>query len=61
MDGNVELLKRIYDRFNARDIDGVLTVLTNDVAWANGMDGGYDARDAACSARPRGLPAVIER
>jgi hypothetical protein len=22
MDGDVELLKRIYDRFNARDIDG---------------------------------------
>ncbi len=41
MDGDVELLKRIYDRFNARDIDGVLTVLTDDVAWANGMDGGY--------------------
>jgi hypothetical protein len=32
MDGDVELLKRIYDRFNARDIDGVLTVLTDDVA-----------------------------
>jgi ketosteroid isomerase-like protein len=41
MDGDVELLKRIYDRFNARDIDGVLTALTDDVAWANGMDGGY--------------------
>jgi hypothetical protein len=26
--------ERIYDRFNARDIDGVLTVLTDDVAWA---------------------------
>src|ERR1700746_3437932 len=41
MDGDVELLKRIYDRFNARDIQGVLTVLTDDVAWANGMDGGH--------------------
>jgi ketosteroid isomerase-like protein len=41
MDGDVELLKRIYDRFNARDIDGVLTVLTDDVVWANGMDGGH--------------------
>ena len=39
MDGDVELLKRIYDRFNARDIDGVLAVLADDVAWANGMDG----------------------
>jgi len=41
MDGDVELLKRIYDRFNARDIDGVLAGLADDVAWANGMDGGH--------------------
>src|ERR1700747_3741370 len=41
MDGDVELLKRIYDRFNARDIDGVLAVLADDVAWANGMDAGH--------------------
>jgi hypothetical protein len=41
MDGDVELLKRIYDRFNARDIVGVLAVLADDVAWANGMDGGH--------------------
>ena len=41
MDGDVELLKSIYDRFNARDIDGVLAVLADDVAWANGMDGGH--------------------
>src|SRR6202042_2640167 len=41
MDADVELLKRLYDRFNARDIDGVLTALTDDVAWANGMEGGH--------------------
>ncbi|MGH7073576.1 MAG: nuclear transport factor 2 family protein [Stellaceae bacterium] len=41
MDGNVELLKHIYNRFNARDIDAVLVVLAYDVAWANGMDGGH--------------------
>ena len=41
MDGAIELLKRIYDRFNARDIDGVLSALADDVAWANGMDGGH--------------------
>src|SRR5260370_23082942 len=47
MDDDVKVLERIYDRFNARDIDGVLTVLTDDVAWANGMDGGYvDGREA---------------
>ncbi|WP_102959072.1 nuclear transport factor 2 family protein [Mangrovicella endophytica] len=41
MNDDVELLKRIYDRFNARDIDGVLAALADDVAWANGMDGGH--------------------
>jgi hypothetical protein len=41
MDGNVELLRHIYNRFNARDIDAVLAVLADDVAWANGMDGGH--------------------
>jgi len=41
MDDDVKLLERIYDRFNARDIDGVLVALTDDVAWANGMDGGH--------------------
>jgi hypothetical protein len=41
MDGDFELLKRIYERFNARDIDGVLVALADDVAWANGMDGGH--------------------
>lgn len=41
MDSDIEVLKRIYDLFNERDVDGVLAVLTNDVAWANGMDGGH--------------------
>lgn len=38
---DIQMIKRIYDSFNARDIDGVLTVLADDVAWANGMDGGH--------------------
>lgn len=41
MNSNVEVLKHMYDRFNARDIDGVLAMLATDVAWANGMEGGY--------------------
>src|SRR5882757_4674861 len=41
MANHIEILKCIYDRFNARDIDGVLAVLADDVAWANGMDGGH--------------------
>jgi hypothetical protein len=36
-----KLIERLYDRFNARDIDGVLIELADDVAWANGMDGGH--------------------
>ncbi|AVA22424.1 MULTISPECIES: nuclear transport factor 2 family protein [unclassified Rhizobium] len=40
-DTHTQLIKRIYDRFNARDIDAVLTELADDVVWANGMDGGH--------------------
>jgi hypothetical protein len=59
MDADVEILKRIYDRFNARDIDGVLAALADDVAWANGMDGGHvsvspgsSTRDLSCQYPP---------
>lgn len=41
MDDAVTVLEGLYGRFNARDIDGVLSQLTDDVAWANGMDGGH--------------------
>ncbi|QAY75511.1 nuclear transport factor 2 family protein [Sphingosinicella sp. BN140058] len=41
MDEDVRTLQRIYERFNARDIDAVLTALSDDVAWANGMEGGH--------------------
>lgn len=41
MDADVKILERLYERFNTRDIDGVLVALADDVAWANGMDGGH--------------------
>lgn len=41
MDDDVEVLERIYGLFNARDIDGVLAELVDEVVWANGMDGGH--------------------
>jgi ketosteroid isomerase-like protein len=41
MSREAELLKRLYDRFNARDIDAVLATMHEDVMWANGMDGGH--------------------
>ncbi len=37
-----DVLARMYERFNARDIGGVLAALADDVAWANGMDGGHE-------------------
>jgi ketosteroid isomerase-like protein len=47
MADDIETLRRIYERFNSRDIDGVLAALADDVTWANGMDGGYvQGRDA---------------
>ena len=41
MSAKVELLKRIYDRFNARDMEAVLAALHEEVIWANGMEGGH--------------------
>jgi ketosteroid isomerase-like protein len=38
---DMAIIRAMYDRFNARDIDGVLGALTDDVAWANGMEGGH--------------------
>ena len=35
------LLKRVYDSFNARDMETVLAAMHEDVAWANGMEGGH--------------------
>jgi ketosteroid isomerase-like protein len=41
MPDEVKLLKHIYALFNARDIDGLLAALHEDVVWANGMEGGH--------------------
>jgi ketosteroid isomerase-like protein len=50
MSNEVELLKLLYARFNARDMETVLTAMHEDVVWANGMEGGYvDGRDGVRS------------
>jgi hypothetical protein len=41
MSSEVEFLKHIYKRFNARDVERVFAVMHEDVLWANGMEGGY--------------------
>jgi hypothetical protein len=38
---DVEFLKQLYRRFNARDIEAVLAALHSHVTWANGMEGGH--------------------
>lgn len=37
----IEWINQLYDAFNARDIEALLSKMSNDVVWANGMDGGY--------------------
>lgn len=41
MADDIEILKHLYHRFNARDIDTVLAALDENVVWANGMEGGH--------------------
>lgn len=36
-----QLLRSAYAAFNARDIDAALAAMHADVAWPNGMEGGY--------------------
>lgn len=38
---DTDRLKHLYGHFNAREIEAVVTMLHPDVAWANGMEGGY--------------------
>lgn len=39
-DTSERLLRRAYEAFNARDIDGTLALMHADVDWPNGMEGG---------------------
>jgi hypothetical protein len=41
MSDQVELLKRVYRGFNARDMESVLAAMHHNVVWANGMEGGH--------------------
>jgi hypothetical protein len=38
---DIDLLKRLYERFNARDIEAALATMHGEVMWANGMEGGH--------------------
>ena len=41
MQDEILLLERLYRQFNAREIENVLAMLHEEVAWANGMEGGH--------------------
>jgi ketosteroid isomerase-like protein len=41
MQDEIESLRRLYDRFNARDMETLLSAMQEDVIWANGMEGGH--------------------
>ena len=41
MFSDLALLNRLYERFNARDMEAVIAVMHPDILWANGMEGGH--------------------
>jgi hypothetical protein len=41
MDDLNSFFQELYNHFNERKIDLVITHMTDDVKWANGMEGGY--------------------
>ena len=41
MPTDTEILKCLYQRFNARDMEALLNAMHPDVMWANGMEGGH--------------------
>jgi nuclear transport factor 2 (NTF2) superfamily protein len=41
MPDDVTLIRRLYESFNARDMEAALAAMHPDVVWANGMEGGY--------------------
>lgn len=42
-----QLLRNLYDAFNALEVEKILSMMRPDVQWANGMEGGFvHGRDA---------------
>ncbi len=54
------LLARVYEAFNARDVDAVLAAMHPDVAWPNGMEGGCVHGHAAVREYWMGQWAIID-
>jgi nuclear transport factor 2 (NTF2) superfamily protein len=41
MENEREVLESAYRNFNARNLDAVLALMTHDVEWPNGWEGGF--------------------
>ena len=41
MSSNQQFLKNLYDAFNKREIEKIISLMQPDVKWANGMEGGF--------------------
>lgn len=41
MSSNQQFLKALYEAFNKREIETIISLMQPDVKWANGMEGGF--------------------
>jgi ketosteroid isomerase-like protein len=47
MNSNQQFLQNLYDAFNKREIEKIISLMRPDVKWANGLEGGFvHGRDA---------------
>lgn len=47
MTSEQNFLQKLYEAFNQREIEKILSLMRSDVKWANGMEGGFiHGRDA---------------
>lgn len=47
MSDNQQFLQNLYDAFNKREIETIISKMHSDVKWANGLEGGFvHGRDA---------------
>ncbi|MGI8494334.1 MAG: nuclear transport factor 2 family protein [Pyrinomonadaceae bacterium] len=41
MISNQQFLQNLYDAFNKREIETIISLMRSDVKWANGLEGGF--------------------
>ena len=41
MSSNQQFLQNLYDAFNKREIERIISLMRPDVKWANGLEGGF--------------------